>query len=237
MPFRPTPQPVPTSTPGPTGSAAPFEMNILPPEDPVEARVAIPGEMVCFVIEPPSYTQDEVSYSISAELAEVVLEPLEYPSGAVVETCVVPDPTEVEATATVTFTTELSVGGERQVRTDERSIVVWPVADERALDAQPYFDRWVAWLADNQPELGITVDTEWDPTFVSTFLVVSHYAYWNDEWEMVIAWHNMIPPDDWTDVFLRTRGFESAYNIAFRQDSVSGNSEPRSLPTPVDLIR
>ena len=212
-------------------------MTVLPPQDPIEARVAIPGEVVCFVLEPPEAEPGEVSYAVAAEGADVVLEPTVFGSGAVVETCVMPAETETETIATVTFTTELQYGSEQLVRTDTRTIAVWPMEDERAQDAQPYFDRWIAWLADEQPELGITAETEWDPTFVSTFLVVSHYAYWNDDWEMVIAWHNMIPPDDWTDVFLRRRGDELAYQIAFRQDSVSGDTEPHPLPTPVDLIR
>jgi hypothetical protein len=62
-----------------------------------------------------------------------------------------------------------------------------PMVDERAKDARPYFDMWVAWLAANHPELGITKDTKWEPTFVSIFLVVSHYAYYSDEWEMKVS--------------------------------------------------
>jgi hypothetical protein len=154
--------------------------------------------------------------------------------GVVGEVCVLPDETSVETSAAVDITATAADG---TVQTVHRSLPVFPAADERAHDAQPYFSAWVAWLADNHPELGIDAATDWQPTFVSNFLVVSHYAYWSDDWEMVIAWHNMIPPDDWTDVFLRHRDTENAYSIAFRQDSVANSTEPRPADLPETLIR
>jgi hypothetical protein len=204
---------------------------VLPAELPIEARVAIPGERVCFLIVFP----EESSGSTWTAVVEGATVESSLKGTAVDELCVVPDATPVETTAHVTITANI-IGQAAPVKV-QRSIVVWPETDGRANDAQPYFERWIAWLAANHPELGITADTAWQPSYVSTFLVVSHYAYWSDEWEMVVTWHNMIPPDDWTDVFLRRRGTDQLYTIGFRQDSVSQNTQPHPADLPDVLIR
>jgi hypothetical protein len=223
------------SQPSPT-PAADFTLQVLPVEEPVEARVAIPGERVAFLVT----VSDEgsgagpVTISATAEGASVAdirnpqLEP-----GTVGEVWVVPEASSVDATATVEVT---ATRGDVE-HAERRTIAIMPMADERAADAQPHFERWVAWLADNQPELGITRDTEWQPTFVSTFLVVSHYAYWSPEWEMVVSWHNMIPPDDWSEIYLRRRDTETAPSLAFRQDSMAGATEPHSVEPPAEVLR
>jgi hypothetical protein len=204
---------------------------VLPAELPVEARVAIPGERVCFLIVFPEESNG-ATWTAAVEGATITST---LKGSAVDELCVVPDATQVETTAHVTITANIPGKGAPVIV--QRSIGVWPEIDGRAADARQYFDRWIAWLAANHPELGITADTEWRPGYVSTFLVVSHYAYWSDEWEMVIAWHNMIPPYDWTDVFLRRRGEADRYRFAFRQDSVSGDTEPHPTDLPDVLIR
>jgi hypothetical protein len=217
-----TPQP----SPDPSG------VIVLPAQDPVEARVAIPSELVCFLI---SFGDEVEGATWTATVEGATVVPIGKSGTAVDELCLRPDATLVETTATVIITADIP--GRAEPATVQRTITVWPETDGRANDARPYFERWIAWLAANRPELGITEDTTWQPTFVSTFLVVSHYAFWSDEWEMVIAWHNMIPPDDWSDVFLRRRGTDTLYTIGFRQDSVSDDTAPRAADLPDVLIR
>ena len=72
---------------------------------------------------------------------------------------------------------------------------------------------------------------------MSILLVVSHYAWWSDEWEMTIAWHNMIAPYDWSEVCLRHRGTESSPSLAFKVDSVSGGTEPYAIEPPEVVVR
>lgn len=67
-------------------------------------------------------------------------------------------------------------------------------------------DRFVAWLANEQPELGITPATTWTPTIVQPhILVVSHYLFFSEEWELGLMWHIMAPPYDWSRMYLRPR--------------------------------
>jgi hypothetical protein len=231
----PTASPAPsTPTPVPTAADAGFTLTILPAEEPVESRVAIPGEKVSFLVTIDSPDGSPVTIGATASGAKVTsIEPAQLTPGVVGEVWLVPDQVTDNTTVTVDFSAVR--GG--VTKTDTRSIVIWPVLDERANDAKPYFEMWATWLVANHPELGITAQTSWDPTFVSTFLVVSHYAYFSDEWEMKVSWHNMIPPDDWTEVYLRHRGTESKPSLAFRIDSVAGKTEAHSVTPPDAIMR
>ena len=88
-----------------------------------------------------------------------------------------------------------------------------------------------------QPGHAFSADTAWQPVFVSTLLVVSHYSFWSAGWEMTIAWHNMIAPYDWTEVHLRQRGVDMAPSLAFRIDSVSESIEPHEVAPPEAVVR
>jgi hypothetical protein len=176
-----------------------------------------------------------VTLTASASKAAIlrILPAAQLTPGTVGEVWVVPDASAVETTAAVTITA--SRGG--MTRTAERTIPVFPMVDERAAEARPHFDRWVAWLASAHPELGITAATDWQPEFVSTLLVVSHYAYWSADWELTVAWHIMIAPYDWSEIHLRHRWTESAPSLAFRIDSVSGSTTPHAVEPPDVVVR
>ena len=219
-----------------TDTSGAFTLDLLPAEAPTAIRMAIPGSKYCFlvVVNDADGSGSPVTIDATATKASVVaIEPRELAPGVVGEIWVVADPatSEVSGLLTVTGSREGSTA------TVTRTIAVFPMADERAADAQPHFERWVAWLTADRPELGIDAETEWEPVFVSTLLVVSHYSYWSDEWEMTIAWHNMIAPDDWADVFLRHRGTETTPSIAFRIDSVSGGTAPHAIQAPTEIVR
>ncbi len=229
----PTASPTPTPTPTATPDTA-FAIVVLPAEDPPESRVAIPGEKVSFLVTVESATDSPVTISATASGAKVTsVEPAQLTGGVVGEVWLMPDPVTENGIVKVEFRAERA----GVTKTETRSIIVWPMADERAADAKPYFEMWSAWLAAKHPELGITAATKWDPTFVSTFLVVSHYAYYSADWEMKVSWHNMIPPNDWTEVYLRHRGTESKPSLAFRIDSVKGKTEAHSVTPPDAIMR
>lgn len=234
----PSPSPTPAPTPSPDGSPSPasFTIDVSPPEEPPEVRMAIPGQRVCFLVTVADISSPALPVTIGASATGATIlgiEPVELSQGTVGEVCVVPDATSVEAVAHVTITATCD-GVTVSV---ERSLPVFPMADERFADAGPYFDRWVAWLVAEHPELGITGSTGWTPEFVSTLLVVSHYAWWSDEWEVTVLWHNMIAPHDWTEVHLRHRWTDVAPSLAFRIDSVSGGTEPYAVTPPEVVVR
>jgi len=83
-------------------------------------------------------------------------------------------------------------------------------------------DLFIPWLAQNRPELGITEQTQWTGTIVTPhILVVTHYLYFSDEWEMHVFWHVMIPPYDWAKIELRRRFVETLPSLAFEIPSRS----------------
>ena len=192
------------------------------------------GVTASFVVSGEGTTTSAATITATATMAKVVrISPAELLPGAIGEVWVVADDATEETMASVTITA--ARGG--STSSVVRSLPVFPMADERARDAQPYADRWVAWLASDHPELGITTATEWEPVFVSMLLVVSHYSYWSADWEMTVAWHNMIPPDDWAEVHLRRRGTETAPSIAYRIDSIAGRTAPYGVEPPEVVVR
>jgi len=231
----PTPSPSPTPAPSPS-PAADFAIDVAPPEEPSANRMAIPGSRYCFlvVVTDPAGGSTPFDITATAEKAAILdITPASLAPGVVGEVCVAADPTDVETTGSVT----INASQDGTTATATRSLPVFPMADERAADARPHFERWVAWLAAEHPELGITAATTWEPVFISTLLVVSHYSYWSEDWEMTVAWHNMIAPDDWSEVHLRRRGVDVAPSIAYRQDSVAGATDPREVEPPAVVVR
>jgi hypothetical protein len=235
----PSRQPQPTATP----TSAPTDLmavTVLPAEEPPEARPAIPGERVCFlVLVDDRDTQDgEITFAATGDGVTIESVPQTVPApGEVAELWVTIGPHEGTSEKIANVELTVTHGGADPVDwVETRSIIVFPETDHRAQIAEQYFDFWIDWLASERPELGIDETTEWESTFVSMLLIVSKYAYWSEEWEMVVAWHEMIPPDDFTEVYLRRRDSEAGYSLAFRQDSFSGSSAVHEI-TPSDLIR
>jgi len=225
--------PSPTPVPSPSAEGADFTIEVLPAEDPVEGRPAIPGEKVVFLVVVTSDSEDPVAISATATGAKIDrIEPAELKPGVVGEVWVVPD----AATEEARITTEITATRGSVTRTEKRTTQVMPFEDDRAEQAQPYFDMWVDWLAANQPEFGITRDTQWDSSYVLGLLIVSHYAYFSDEWEMKISWHVMIAPDDFTEVHLRHRGTDTTWTHAFRMDSFTNKTAPKEI-TPDPYLR
>ncbi len=79
--------------------------------------------------------------------------------------------------------------------------------DRLGTTARRRFRPFITYLAARQPALGIDRTTAWegwDP--VPNILVVMWYSFLSDDHEALIRWHVMIPPYDWTEVFVRRRG-------------------------------
>ena len=163
--------------------------------------------------------------------AGVIVEPAAIEPGEVAEVIVIPAPLD-------TTTAQMIVDGEDEGRTitatikgerdgaevsatvditvtSEEEDLVGPLAEEkRAL--------FIPWLAENRPELGITEDTQWAGTIVTPhILVVTHYLYLSDEWEMHVFWHVMIEPYNWAKIELRRRFVETLPSLAFEIPSIT----------------
>jgi len=219
---------------GEEGGSTAFHINVVPEQLNGDS---IAGQHCVFLVVITDDGQGgDLPVNISAEApgAEVTIYHGDIFAGEVAEVVVIPAQASVGKTVTVTIT------GNRGGSTDQQ-VVDFAVAegeDDRQEYAGELLDKFVPWLAENHPELGITVDTAWNGTMVSpVWLIVSHYLFFSDEWEAHIYWHVMIPPYDWAKIDLRHRFDELAPSYAFEISSLDAASEPVAIEVPETVWR
>jgi len=219
-----------------------FHINVIP-ETPVQIngdpvfKYSIAGQHFVFLV---TITDEEqggqlpVRISAKAPGAQVIIYQQDIVEGQVAEVVIIPTQKSVGKTIKVTIT------GSQGSLTDKK-VVSFKVAegeDDRQEYATELLDKFVSWLATNHPELGITEDTAWNGTMVSpVWLVVSHYLFFSEEWELHMEWHIMVPPYDWAKIDLRHRFDELAPSYAFEISSVDANSEPVAIEVPETVWR
>lgn len=193
----------------------PFTMTVSPEFVQGAIPGASTGVLVTIADEQP--TDMPVEISVTATGAIVTVEPSRIVAGQVAEVTIVAD------AATAERPLDIVVTGTRGDLTSSvtRSTTVLPWEDDRAPYAGQLLDLFTAWLAENEPDLGITPSTAFTGTFVApSLLVVSHYLYVSDEWELGVAWHIMVAPDDWAEIYVRPRDELApthAYRLASQQ--------------------
>jgi len=163
------------------------------------------------------------------DMANIAVYPESITRGQVAEVTVTPSEASIEETITVTIT------GERQGITQTETVTIEVILGEDDLGetASRMRDMFIPWLTANHPELGITTETEWTGTIVNPrILVVMHYIFISDEWEIYITWHVMIPPYDWTRIHLRHRYTEQRPSKAYEISSVTAQEEPQPIEVP-----
>ncbi len=170
-----------------------------------------------------------VSATESGERGTLTVHPQELLPGHVAEVTVIPSVTCVNETLTVTIVGER--GGLKRMKTI--TIEVLAGEDGLAANAVQMRDQFIPWLTLNHPELGITNETEWTGTIVNPrILVVMHYLFFSDDWEMYVTWHVTIPPHDWTRIYLRQRFIELQPSSAFEVSSVKQHTPPHAIDVP-----
>ena len=173
--------------------------------------------------------ENAVDISATASGATVSVNNPAIKPGEVAEVTVIPDQTSANKILTITINGDRS--GFKQTETVDINVIDWE--DNLGELATEMRDKFVPWLATHHPELGITSETEWIGTIVNPgILVVMHYMFYSEDWEMYVTWHVTIQPHDWTKIYLRPRFTETKSTIAFEISSVQGGEEPHSIETP-----
>lgn len=215
------------------GAADPFSLQVVPQQ----MSPTVPGQRCVLLVTVEaegSISGEEVTLSVSASGAVVTVEPSEVGSDEVAEVILIPDEASVGSMLTVI------VEGERRGFTDTQTVAIevtdagigGGTGDDLAVPAAEFRDRFVTWLAENQPDLGITPETEWIGTVVKpVILVAMHYLFFSEEWKMGLHWHVMIAPHDWARIYLRRRFVEVQPSMAFE---VSSYSTPGEVPHAID---
>jgi len=216
-----------------------FHINVIPeqPNADQDPKYSIAGQHFVFLVtftEEGQESELPVWISATALGAEVVIYEQDIVEGQVAEVVVIPEQASIGKTIKVTIT------GNRGSSTDKKvvSFDVVEGEDDRQEYAGELLDRFVPWLATNHTELGITNDTAWNGTMVSpVWLVVSHYLFFSEEWEVHIEWHIMMPPYDWAKIDLRHRFDELEPSYAFEISSLNATSEPVPIEPPETVWR
>ncbi len=169
---------------------------------------------------------ESVDITATAPGAAVTVEPQAITPGQVAEVTVIPDKASMNKTLTVNINGEQ--GGLTQ--TEISTIVVEVGEDTLEPYAADVRDRFIPWLAVNYPEFGITSETAWTGTVVKPkILVVTHYLFFSEDWEMGVSWHVTIPPHDWARIYLRHRATEVSPSYAFEISSLDAQEEPHTI--------
>jgi hypothetical protein len=225
----PTVAPDATTTP-PSGTAVEIEVA------PEFIQGTIPGAPLMLLL--TLVGGEEATLSVTGDGAEVTVAPERIGAGQVAEVTVVASPTdeEIEAGVTIVATAD---GGSSQVT---RTFTVLPWPDDRGEQAREILALFAGWLGENRPELGIAEEIAVAGSFTAPLLlVVSHYTFWTDEWEMGLSWHVMVPPDDFAELYLRPRE-ELTPTMAFRLGSwqtalETGAVDITEVPPPPEVVR
>ncbi len=213
----------------------PFEL-VVQPEF---VQGALAGEPVILLVA----IEDEVAGGGPVELAAAStggaaasVEPASIAPGELADVTVVAGEVTEERDIEVTVTARRG-DEERQA---SKSITVMPGQDELGPAAREVLGLFLPWLAEQQPELGIGPETELTGMVVAPrLLVVSHYAFLNEDYELGLAWHIMIAPDDWADIYIRPRdalGPTAAFRLSSWSTALAGGDveiAPTELPAEV----
>lgn len=176
-------------------------------------------------------TLKPVSISATSPDCQITITPQAITPGQVAELIVTPQENNVGTNITVTIQGERD--GIKQTKMVMFEIIA---AEEREETLGPTAiqlrDKFTQWLSTAHPELGIKNTTTWTGTVVNPMvLVVMHYLFLSEDWEMYLTWHVMIPPYDWSRIYLRHRYNATAPSFAFEIPSLQGQTQP----IPIDV--
>ncbi len=165
----------------------------------------------------------------------VTVSPKAITPGQVAEVIVVPDEYSIGDTWTMTINGERD--GLKQTKTVHLNVLEDDL-ESLAPYATELRDKFIPWLAENHPELGITSQTEWTGTIVTPHIVVvMYYLFFSEDWEMGLRWHVTIPPYDWAEIYLRHRTTEVAPSYAFKISSLVAQEEPQAVEPEASVWR
>jgi len=226
-------QPFPETNPA-TFSMEVISRPFIPMKGEQEIPMAMIGQRVVFLVviedtgEGTGYG-NAVDISATASGAAVSVNNPAIKPGEIAEVTVIPDQTSTNKILTITINGDRS--GFKQTETFDIEVIDWE--DDLGELAAEMRNKFVPWLASNNPELGITGETEWIGTIVNPgILVVMHYMFYSENWEMYVTWHVMIPPYDWTRMYLRSRFTDVQSSYAFEITSIQGGEQPHSIELP-----
>lgn len=149
------------------------------------------------------------------------------------------DVPEVSEDVPFTVTVTAAQGKEQQSLTVSATAVpgVDDIAETATQIAAVFLDRLHAQL----PGLPADVSKLVNGTPVAGLLVVTHYAWFTDAYEIGLAWHIMVAPDDFAELYVRPRGERApthTYRINSWSTALAGGTYELTEVTPLaEVVR
>jgi len=218
----------------PNMETAPFSVKVVSrPASFGDIVYSIPGQKCLFLVtveeNQTGTALKPVSLSVKSPDCEVTVFPESITPGQVAELSVMPTQNNIGKNVTVTLQAERQ--GLKQIKTITTEVI--EVENTLEPEAASMREKFTYWLSENYPELGITNNATWMGTIVNPrILVVMHYMFLSENWEMYVTWHIMIPPYDWARIYLRHRYNQTAPTYAFEISSVQGQAQPQTIEVP-----
>jgi len=215
----------------------PFSLSVINrPASFGDILYSIPNQKCLFLVTvEENQTSSEsmaVNISVTSPNCEITIFPQAITPGQVAEVTVTP--TEADIGKNVSVTIQGARDGLKQTKTITFEVIEAEDSEETlGPEAVGIRNKFTQWLSTNHPELGITNETVWICTVVNPrILVVMHYMFLSEDWEMYVTWHVMIPPYDWARIYLRHRFNATAPSHAFEISSVQEQAEPQAIEVP-----
>jgi hypothetical protein len=127
----------------------------------------------------------------------------------------------------------------------ERTIILTgtavPGTDDLAEAATDIAEFFLVNLAGKVPGLPADQSGLVNGSPVAGLLVVTHYAWFTDQLEIGLAWHVMVAPDDWSELYVRPRGQlvpTAAYRLSSWSTAISGGDYTvTEIAAPAEVTR
>jgi hypothetical protein len=126
--------------------------------------------------------------------------------------------------------------------TASRSVIVMPGVDDLGPMAADLLEVFKDWLRESHPELGIGPERDFDGNVVAPrLLVVSHYLFADEEYELGLSWHVTIQPHDWAELYIRPRDAltpTKAFKVSSWSAALEGGEvEFTEVSPPEEVVR
>lgn len=198
----------------------------------------IPGRRPALLVTATGDDGRTVSLTVETSIgAAATAEPAEIAEGEVAEVWVeIPD-MGVETPMTITVSGESS-GVRRTLSANATAI---PGVDDLESTAAEIAAVFLDELAGSAPGVPAGVSELVNGTPVAGLLVVTHYAWFTDAAEIGLAWHVMVAPDDWAELYVRPRGElrpTAAYRLSSWSTALAGGEVTIvEIPAPAEVTR
>jgi probable HAF family extracellular repeat protein len=143
-----------------------------------------------------------VSVDAPAEMHASVFSEVINASCPIAEVIVQPDDTTVDGDYVVTV--EATSGQQSHSVQVVVNISIWGTSEPWYAIIK--FNEFLPWLEQNHPEVGdLSVEDWWIYQTYTHILIVEHWTFLSDNWEVRLQIHATVPPHNWTKLWIRPR--------------------------------